>query len=541
MLLYSGLVHIGPKGDCELLNTKQISEVGFLLLDGAAVRSIMKSYPVSSRVLARLKKEMANHKIDTEKWISMSGDEKARLCYPAAIQKKTDHGNLEEEFETIYQKMKRQGSHYTLSRGWHEYKKRNLNGLQRSQFSRLYKIWEDKEHPGRMATAPVYRQPGKFLYIDWIGDQPALVRNPDFPDKPLKAHFLVFTIGYSSLTFAAAYPDEKAPNVVDGINLCLEYMGALPQCFRPDNMKTAVTRNTRDELKLSTAMEDVQRFYSTPVMPARPHKPKDKASVERAVLILEQELLPQLETLVFEDFSDLNKEIVKYLEKLNTRVKTGETLSRKELFEKYDKPNMKPLPPEPLKVCEYKKLKVQRNCHVKTQNVYYSVPYKFVGQEVIVKISEDDLTVCDSNNRWICTHKTNENPDSVYVTNPGHLKSNYQKQRAIDVRGIHYYLDNAEKYGRNMRRFIQAVIDRCEFEEQSFKSCEGILRACDKYPRELAERTAADCLRCGSIGYGNFIERLSLLARSSDIVPISMERPETEPDHQNIRGEGYYK
>ncbi|WP_304691505.1 hypothetical protein [Ileibacterium valens] len=178
------------------------------------------------------------------------------------------------------------------------------------------------------------------IYI-LIEDKTVSVVSQNNPDRKVKAHFLVFTMGYSSYTFAMAFPDEKTESVIEGINHALKYMGCLPQAFRPDNMKTAVSSNTREGIVLSTAMEDLQNYYDVPVLPARPLHPKDKATVERGVLILERELLSRLESVVHENFDDLNHQILLYLQDLNTRIKTGESMSRYELFEKIDKPHMR--------------------------------------------------------------------------------------------------------------------------------------------------------------------------------------------------------
>lgn len=410
-----------------MLNSNEILEVGILLLDGYPYREITASHRLGDYTLVRLKKTLINHGIDVISWNALNDDQRYELCYPTKVIKQ-DSDELF-GFEAIYRKLQHRGSHYSIKMGWIEYIKKNPDGLRYSQFCSRYRQWESITHPGRLATAPVNRKPGKYLFIDWIGDQPSLVMDPDHSGKKIKAHFLVFTMGYSSKTFAAAYPDEKTESVIDGINRALCFLGALPQAFRPDNMKTAVQSNTREGIVLSTAMEDLQNFYDVPVLPARPLSFKDKASVERAVQILEVELLPHLESKTFFSFSELNKEIMLYLEELNTRIKTDETLSRNELFKMYDLPNMKALPQTLLCLPEYKRLKVQRNCHIKFNGIYYSVPYRHVGQSVIVKRMNDHIEICTADNQLICTHNRPIGERQLYVTQEDHLKSNYQISR----------------------------------------------------------------------------------------------------------------
>ena len=169
-------------------------------------------------------------------------------------------------------------------------------------------------------------------------------------------------------------------------------------------MKTAVASNTSEGLVLSTAMEDLQNYYDVPVLPARPLKPKDKASCERFVLLVETEILPRLEGTVFESFDDLNTAILKFTEKINTRIKSGESLSRRKLFELYDLPNMKTLPDTMFSLCEYGQLKAQRCCRVEFANACCSVPYKYLGQTVSVKLRNNQIEICDRFNRHINNH-----------------------------------------------------------------------------------------------------------------------------------------
>lgn len=530
-----------------MLSDYEICEVGILLLGNSSLRSVEALFHTSQRTLRRLKGNLAVENLSVEEWKSLSDLERRNRFYPSPPAETPDNpAELADLFEKTYQKLKRPGSHYSIKSGWVEYKKKHPGGMQKSQFYIRYRKWEQLTHPGRLATAPVNRQPGKYLYIDWVGDQIPLVRNPKNPDRKLKAHILVFTMGYSSLSFAMAFPDEKTPSVVEGINQALLYMGALPQAFRPDNMKTAVASNTSEGLVLSTAMEDLQNYYDVPVLPARPLKPKDKASCERFVLLVETEILPRLEGTVFESFDDLNTAILKFTEEINTRIKSGESLSRRELFELYDLPNMKTLPDTMFSLCEYRQLKVQRCCHVKFANTYYSVPYKYVGQTVTVKIRDDQIEICDRFNRHICNHTMPfKDSPTKYVTKESHLKSSYQKSRFIEQRGIHHFYDQASQIGPFVKEYLEWIVSRYPYEEQAFGSCSGIIQSCKHYPPGLANQAAENCLRRKRIGYRYFCSELKELAEERKVTRQTAETSCTEDAyprmHSNIRGKDYYK
>lgn len=515
-----------------------------MILNGSSVRSVTRSFRIGNHTLKDFRDRL-NERIKTQSdWDSMDELNRRILCYPKAVPAALPvNPQLHELFEKIHQRLVDKRCHYSIYQGWLDYRKIFIGGWQRTQFYANYRKWEQIHHPGRLASAPVERQPGKYLYIDWVGDQIVYVKNPVHPDKKIKAHFLVFTLGYSSLTFAAAFPDEKMQSVVEGINRALCFYGALPGTFRPDNMKTAVIRNTREGIVLSTAMEDLQDYYDIPVVPARPLHPKDKASVERAVLILETELLPRLAPNVFETFEDLNSEVLRFLDDLNTRIKTGESMSRLDLYKRFDLPQMKPLPDRMFAFREYKHLTVQRNCHVRHGNVCYSVPFQYVGQKVIAKISATEIEICDAGNKPVCCHKLAENRSVRYVTVESHLKSNYQIQRQIERDGAGYYIRQAEKIGPNMKLFIQKVIGMYRYEEQSYNSCQAIIHSCKDASVVLADKIALECLLEGKIGYRHFTESLKEQKKritNTESLPVSEKERAGLRKHANIRGKEYY-
>lgn len=100
----------------------------------------------------------------------------------------------------------------------------------------------------------------------------------------------------------------------------------------------------------------------------------------------------------FSSFSELNAETSIITDKLNNREFSKEKGNRKELFDKYDKPALKPLPHESLKPYTYVIKTVPNNYHVEYDNHYYSVPHTYYIQEVTLKASYFDIFIYDSMN-----------------------------------------------------------------------------------------------------------------------------------------------
>ena len=69
---------------------------------------------------------------------------------------------------------------------------------------------------------------------------------------------------------------------------------AVAKHFVPDNLKTAVTKHTKDNLVLQSTFSDLEDFYDTIVLPPPARKPKGKPTVDNHVRYLETHLIEKL-------------------------------------------------------------------------------------------------------------------------------------------------------------------------------------------------------------------------------------------------------
>ena len=268
----------------------------------------------------------------------------------------------------------------------------------------------------------VERIPGEIMYIDWAGDTLELVATEE-TGVLQKAHFFITTIGVSSYCFAMAFPNEKTENFLQGTVHALHFYGGAPKILKPDNTKAASIKNTKDVLILNSAYADLQDYYKVVVVPAPPGKPRGKASVENHVRWLEIHLIGRLRSQSFSSFAELNAEILNIINELNTYIKRNEGGTRKELFEKFDKPCLRPLPDRALSLYVYCVRRVPNNYHVEWDHHYYSVPYTYYKQQVTLKCSAFEILICDSSNQLICRHERLAKPFPKYSTIQEHMPS----------------------------------------------------------------------------------------------------------------------
>jgi transposase len=186
-----------------------------------------------------------------------------------------------------------------------------------SQFCRRYKDWKDEA--GKNVVMPMNREPGRELFVDWVGDTLDCVVD-ESTGELLTAHFFITTLGDSSYPFVEAFPDEKADKWIKGHVDSLRWYGGVPKIIVPDNTRTAVTSARYYDPEINKVYWDFAQHYAVAVVPARIRKPRDKGSVESGVGWLEVWLLEWLRGQVFYSFRELNAAIKKRVKELRQKL-----------------------------------------------------------------------------------------------------------------------------------------------------------------------------------------------------------------------------
>lgn len=124
----------------------------------------------------------------------------------------------------------------------------------------------------------------------------------------------------------------------------IRYFGGVPSALVPDNLKSGVISASIYEPVINNLFADFADHYRTAVVPARARKPKDKAHVENAVKISYSRIFAPLRNKKFYSLEELNKAISIKLEEHNIKKLTNMKVSRRELFEKVEKRELRLLP-----------------------------------------------------------------------------------------------------------------------------------------------------------------------------------------------------
>src|SRR5512147_950372 len=157
---------------------------------------------------------------------------------------------------------------------------------------------------------------GDKLFVDYAGATvPVIIDRLTGETRP--AQIFVAVMGASNFTYAEASWTQALADWIGAHTRAFAGIGGVPNLLVPDNTKVAVIKACLYEPQVNRSYAEMAAHYDTAILPARPRRPRDKAKVEAAVLIVERWLLGRLRHRRFYSLAELNAAIGELLRILN--------------------------------------------------------------------------------------------------------------------------------------------------------------------------------------------------------------------------------
>lgn len=506
----------------------KIIEILRLTEQGYSQREIAQSVKCGKSTVGEIQKRCRNCKLQYDAAAVMANDEIKKLLYPESFgrfeKEEPDWPNIHERLQT--------NRRLNLQYLWEKYKSENANGLSYSRFCKRYLGW--KNETGKNVIMVQNREPGKELFVDWMGDTLDSVVDSS-TGEVVSAHFFVATLGDSSYPYVEAFPDEKQDKWLLAHVNAFRYMAGIPRVVVPDNCKTATTKPSYYDPAINRAYWDFAQHYEVAILPARVREPQDKAPVESSIGWLETWLLEWLRGKRFFSFTALNTEIQYRIKELAQRPFQKRKGSRQSVFEELDKPALRPLPYVQYEYADYIVRRVPANYHIEYDDFHYSAPHELYKQMVTIRATAASIEIINENRERVALHQRRYT-GSRYVTNLVHMPPHHRHQHdANRFDGAKYRM-----WARNIGEQTHTVIDRLLssqiVEEQAYRSCMGILQCSKKYGNQRLEAACKKAIDMKSCTYSTIT---TILKNGQDKVsPAKTERP--TPPHENLRGSEAY-
>jgi transposase len=493
---------------------------------GASDRAIGRSLGVARSTIALTLQRVAAAGLAWPLPETLSDRVLEAMLYADAGTKQGLRRKAEPDWTHVHRELRRPG--VTLMLLWDEYRAGEPGGYAYSRWCELYRGWEGRLSPTMRQSHPA----GERLFVDYAGQTVEIVdgRTGEVRD----AQIFVAALGASSYTYAEATWSQSLSDWIGAHTRALAFLGGVPAQLVPDNPRVGVDRANWYEPGLNRTYLDMAAHYGTAILPTRVRKPRDKAKVEVAVLVVERWILARLRNRRFFSLAELNEAIAGLVADLNARPMRRLGVSRHDLFLELDRPVLKPLPAEIYEYAEWRPRRVGLDYHVDIDGHYYSVPYRFIRDEVDARITARTVELFRKGER-IAVHLRGVGRGR-HTTLPEHMPSSHRRHAEWTIERIER---TAAAIGPNTAKLTSVILESRPHPEQGYRACLGILRLARQFG---AERLEAACDRGLDIGARSYGSIQSILKNGLDRQPRPADRQGQLGllEHTNIRGSRYY-
>lgn len=353
----------------------------------------------------------------------------------AEIQQRLDEGHT---LQVLWEDYRREDPHQTLSY---------------SQLAaRMRRYRKTLPTAQRMAHEPAHK-----AYVDFAGFK--RIPLPTYLDattgKPVTVQLFVAALPASSLIFAKCVPSQKVPDFIQAHIDMLAYFGGAPLTIVCDNLKSAVIKAGRQAV-LQADYKEFARHYRIVINPARPFRPRDKATVETSVRIVQDHIVSRLQQRTHHSLDELNASVSALLEELNQRPMVEYQKSRRERFEARERHALQPLPDEPFVYGKWTTIAcVPRDYHVRVDHHHYSVPHALTGQRLTARATADRVEIY-KDTEVVASHARSFERGG-HTTDPAHLTEDH---KAWSEHTPEHLVAWAKKAGPSVIQFVRAQLGK---------------------------------------------------------------------------------
>ena len=462
--------------------------------------------------------------LNSEKLSGMTNEDVEKLLHPLEIR---NSGYALPDCEYLINEMTKPG--VTLQLLHDEYRAKCIaSGQKPYQITQFKKYYHDAQQKTK-ATLHLEHKRGDILQTDWAGT--TLTIQNRITGEVEKAYLFVATLLYSGYTYAEAFLSMNLEAWITAHIHAYTFFGGSTRLLVPDNLKTGVLKNSKEETILNPAYEAMGIYYNTSILPARVRAPKDKAAVEGTVGNLTTSVIARLRNHQYFSLWELNEDIAYHLKNFNEKPFQKKEGSRRSLFEE-EKPYLRPIPLQPYEIAVNKVAKVQYNYHISLDGNYYSCPYLYIQKKVNLRLTRNTVEIFYNGER-IASHLRLEANKGAYSTVFEHMPPNHQQYSQWNEKRFRKWALSIGEYTSDT---VEYFLTSPSVPEQGYKVCMALLRLPDVYSKERVE---AACEKVWKITHN---PTLKLIKTALEDTNHEVGNTETMPSRYGIlRGSEYYK
>lgn len=450
------------------------------------MRVVKVSVPMQEQIFLLKSQGLSNRKI--AKALQMSRDTVSKIITRGEV---VETGAERPQWT---QKIDWQKVHLEVSRGV------QLNILAREfaggnisyvQFWREY----HRQHPNTPnVTMRLQHKPGEKCFFDYAEGINIVDHSTG---EVTKTWFLCGVMAMSSMTFGEFTLTQKRDELMRSIERSFRFFGGVTPYVTVDNQKAAVDVAHWYDPDVNPAFVDFANHWGFAVIPARPRRPQDKGANECSIGVVQRQFYQEVRDRTFYSLGELNEAFKIYLKRLNESQMKDWGVSRAERFVG-EFELLKPCPAENWEPSEWREPKVHADCHIQVLKKFYSVPYKYVGQSVRVRVSAKMIEVFDKELTPLCAHARLLGKE-LKSTEESHYPA---EKMALTQFSVQLAKREAHRLGPETEKLVSHLLD-VAYPLRHLRRVQGILRLSQSHrvSREALEHGCKMALTFNKLNY----------------------------------------
>jgi transposase len=459
-----------------------------------------------------------------DEYLEMDDNELIRVLYPKMELRVTS--KRRPDFDEISKQLNVKPRKYGKKRKlmFLEYQKQDpATALGQTQF---YKLANRHHKLSKLEMKQEY-YPGEYLCIDYVG------MTISFKDKGKNRVLYVFVacLPFSRKMFAFATPSMKAVDWINGLTQAVNYYGRVALVIHFDNAK-AMVRKAGLIADISDKAIDFAQYHDCLCDTSRVGTPTDNPHGEKSVQFIENRVLVVMRSMTFFSIDEVNRYLLKEVEKLNDELMQEYKVSRNELF-KTEFSELIELPAMPYEpIIKHSSVKHQANYLVKYDGCEYSFPFQFHKEIIEYKATQRHIRFyCKG--KLITEHELAKNGETL-IRLEEHMPENHRAQfRKTKV----HFMKWAKEIGVSAVKVIEAQYSAHKYVKSQYagKRCVAIQKIANKHTKQEFEGICQY-----AIEYEMFTPSdIQLIAQTNIYDQCEVIEPHII-EHTNIRGSQHY-
>jgi transposase len=283
---------------------------------------------------------------------------------------------------------------------------------------------------------------------------------------------LVVTLVVSRYMFVWPTFVQTTEAVCEGLDAAWKFFGAMARVLVPDNMSSVVAKADPLAPTITPAFLDYAQTRDIFIDAARVRTPRDKGRVENQIAYVRESCFDGES---FTSIDDARRHAARWSrDDAGGRVHGTTRRVPREVFECEERPHMLAAPTTPFDVPTWGVARVHPDPHVQVARALYSVPTRYIGQQVRVRADRTMVRI------YVGTELIKTHPRVVQGKRATDRADYPDGAADLAMRSVDGLRTKARKHGDHIGRYMERLLDG-PLPWTRMRQAYALLRLCDTY------------------------------------------------------------